>query len=144
MNKNKRAASFGSYSVALAAVMAAIIVAVNVLAGVLPAHLTKLDMSQSQLFSISSNTKAVVNNLDRDVTIYWIVQADAEDDVLGNLLDRYDSLSDRLHVEKKNPDIYPAFAKQYTDEEIENNAALKKYKDLIRNWVADDIVHMSN
>ena len=30
------------------------------------------------------------------------------------------------------------------DEEIEDNAALKKYKDLIRNWVADDIVYMSN
>ena len=30
------------------------------------------------------------------------------------------------------------------DEEIENNAALQKYKDLIRNWIADDIVHMSN
>ena len=29
-------------------------------------------------------------------------------------------------------------------EEIENNSSLQKYKDLIRNWVADDIVHMSN
>lgn len=30
------------------------------------------------------------------------------------------------------------------DEEIENNPDLQKHKDLIRNWVADDIVHMSN
>lgn len=30
------------------------------------------------------------------------------------------------------------------DEEIENNSALQKYRDLIRNWIADDVVHMSN
>lgn len=30
------------------------------------------------------------------------------------------------------------------DEEIDNNSALQQYKDLIRNWVTDDIVHMSN
>ena len=30
------------------------------------------------------------------------------------------------------------------DEEIEKNSALNKHKDLIRNWIADDIVHMSN
>ena len=30
------------------------------------------------------------------------------------------------------------------DEEIENNPELQKFKGRIRNWVADDIVHMSN
>ena len=30
------------------------------------------------------------------------------------------------------------------DEEIENNPELQKFKDRIRNWVADDVVYMSN
>ena len=66
-------------------------ITVNVFASLLPTSLTKYDISSSKLYSITSNTKAVVNNLQQDVTIYWIVQADQEDSVIENLLGKYDS-----------------------------------------------------
>ena len=100
----------------------ALLIVVNILAGALPASLTKLDISASKLYSITSNTKAVVNALEQDVTIYWIVQSGQEDAVIENLLSKYDSLSDFLHVEKKNPDVYPTFAQQYTEETVSNNS----------------------
>ncbi len=92
----------------------AILAAVNLLALALPERLTQYDISQSKLYSITSNTKVVVNALEKDVTIYWIVQSDQEDDVIENLLDKYESLSDHIEVMKKNPDVYPTFAEQYT------------------------------
>lgn len=112
----------GSYAIVLTCIVLALLVVVNLLAGALPANLTKLDISSSKLYSITSNTKAVVNALEQDVTIYWIVQSGKEDDVIDNLLAKYESLSDHIEVVKRNPDVYPTFARQYTDETVSNNS----------------------
>lgn len=129
----------GSYSLAVTAIVLAILVAVNVLASVLPTSATRYDISAAKLYSITSNTKAVVNNLTEDVTIYWIVQADQEDEVISNLLDKYESLSDHITVVKKNPDVYPTFAAQYTDETVYNNSLVVECGDRSRYIAYDDI-----
>ena len=112
----------GSYSLMLTAVVLALLIVVNILVSVLPTSLTKYDISSAKLYSITSNTKAVVNALQEDVTIYWIVQADQEDQIIENLLGKYESLSEHISVVKKNPDVYPTFAQQYTDETVANNS----------------------
>ncbi len=104
------AAKGGSYSLTLTAVVLAILIVVNLFCTALPSTLTKLDISSSQLYYITSNTKVVVNNLQQDVTIYWIVQADQEDSIIENLLAKYESLSKHIKVVKKNPDVFPTFA----------------------------------
>lgn len=114
----------GAYSLTMTAVVLAILVVVNIFTGTLPATLTKLDISASKLYSVTSNTKAVVNGLKQDVTIYWVVQADQEDSVLENLLAKYESLSAHIQVVKKNPDVYPTFTEQYTDEDVPNNSLI--------------------
>ena len=85
----------------------AILIVVNIFASALPTAVTKYDISASKLYSITSNTKVVVNALDQDVTIYWVVQAGAEDEIIENLLSKYESLSDHLRVEKKEPGRLP-------------------------------------
>ena len=129
----------GSYALAVSAVVLAILIAVNVFAAALPKSLTRQDISAAQLYSVTSNTKAVVNNLTQDVTIYWIVQAGEEDAVIENLLNKYDSLSDRITVEKRNPDVYPTFAEQYTDETAANNSLVVECGDKSRYIAYDDI-----
>lgn len=118
------AAKGGSYSMAVTAIVVAILVAVNVLVSVLPASATKYDITSQNLYSITSSTKVVVNALKTDVTIYWVVQSDKEDDIIENLLSRYESLSSHIQVVKKNPDIYPTFTAQYTDETVPNNSLI--------------------
>ena len=114
----------GAYSIVITAVVFAILIAVNVCMAALPASATEYDISSSKLYSVTSNTKSVVNALTEDVTIYWIVQADAEDAVIEKLLDRYESLSEHIKVEKRNPDVYPTFAEEYIDEDdsVYNNS----------------------
>lgn len=122
--KNQIALKGGTYSLLMTGIVLAILVAVNVFVSVLPSSLTKYDMSATKLYSITSNTKVVVNALEKDVKIYWIVQADEEDAVLENLLSKYESLSDHIQVVKKNPDVYPTFASKYTSEEVANNSLI--------------------
>lgn len=129
----------GSYSLVISAVVLALLIVVNLFVSALPTTMTKYDISSTKLYSITSNTKVVVNALEEDVTIYWIVQAGQEDDVIENLLGKYESLSDHITVVKRNPDVYPTFAEQYTDEEVPNNSLVVESGDRYRYISYNDI-----
>ena len=121
---NGTATKGGSYSIALTAIVIAILVVVNILVSVLPTTLTKYDISSTNLYSITSSTKVVVNALEKDVTIYWVVQSGKEDEVIENLLGKYEGLSSHISVVKKNPDVYPTFTSQYTSADVPNNSLI--------------------
>ena len=135
-----RTSKVGGYSVVLALIVLAILVAVNVLFSVLPSKFTQFDISAAQLYSLTSDTKVVATNLDKDVTIYWITQAGQESTVLDKLLDRYQDLSDLITVVKKDPDIYPTFAQQYTDETVVNNSLVVECGDKSR-YISYDYIY---
>lgn len=139
IRRNRIALLGGAYSLTVTAIVLAILVAVNVLASALPKSLTRLDISSAKLYSVTSNTKVVVNGLEKDVTIYWIVQSDEEDDIIENLLGKYESLSEHIEVVKKNPDIYPTFTQQYTDETVRNNSLVVECGERSRFIGYDDI-----
>lgn len=136
---NTRTAKVGGYSVVLSVVLLAILIAVNVFASSLPSTWTQFDISSAQLYSLTSSSKVVCQNLEKDVTIYWIVQNGEEDAVIERLLDVYDALSDHITIEKKNPDVYPTFANQYTDESVTNNSLVVECGDRYRYIAYSDI-----
>ena len=128
----KNAFRGGTYSLAVAAVVLAILIAVNVFVSALPAARTQYDMSATKLYSVTSNTKVVVNALEENVTLYWVVQSGEEDAVVENLLSKYESLLRSHPGGKENPDVYPTFAQQYTDEEVPNNSIIVECGDRSR------------
>ncbi len=73
------------------------------------------------------------------MTIYWVVQSDKEDDIIENLLAKYESLSEHIKVVKKNPDVYPTFAQQYTSETVLNNSLIVECGDSSRYISYEDI-----
>lgn len=68
-NRNRTAFQGGAYALSITAVVLAILIVLNVLVSALPSSLTKFDISATKLYSITSNTKVVVNALEEDVTI---------------------------------------------------------------------------
>ena len=132
----------GAYALALTGMLLAVLIVVNVLAAILPDSMTQFDISAAKLYSVTSNTKNVVSNLSEDVTIYWIAQPDEEDEILRNLLSRYESLSDHIKVVKRNPDVYPAFAEPYTDEEVKNNSLVVEAGERSR-YIAFDNIYLT-
>lgn len=136
---NQLALKGGSYSLFVTAVVLAILIVVNIFVSTLPTTLTKYDISSSKLYSITSNTKVVVNNLQQDITIYWVVQADQEDSIIENLLGKYESLSSHIEVVKKNPDVFPTFTEQYTSEDVPNNSLIVESGERYRYISYDDL-----
>lgn len=137
--KSKIAFQGGAYSLTISAIVLAILVVVNVMVSALPTRFTNYDISSTKLYSITSNTKVVVNALEKDVTIYWIVQSDQEDDVIENLLGKYEGLSDHISVVKKNPDVYPTFTEKYTSQDVPNNSLIVECDEKYRYISYDDI-----
>lgn len=114
----------GGYSVAVTLIVVAIAVFANVLVSALPASMTQFDTTSSQLFTISEETENILDSLEEDVTIYWVVQSGQEDETLSTLLDRYASMSSKISVEKRDPDVYPTFVEQYVSGTIYNNSLI--------------------
>ena len=118
----------GGYSVAAAVLVLAIAVVANMLVNALPAAWTQHDITQNGYFSISDQTEQVLEGLQEDVTIYWVVRDGGEDTTLGLLLEKYEGYSDHIKVVKKDPDLYPTFVQQYTDEVEDNSLIVESEK----------------
>ena len=115
---------WGGYSVAAAAIVVVIAVVANLLVNALPAGATQFDISAGSMFTMSQETEQLLDGLDQDITVYWLVQSGQEDETLGTLLDRYTSRSDRVTLEKRDPDVDPNFVQEYVTGTVYNNSLI--------------------
>lgn len=129
----------GGYSAALAAIVVAIAIFVNVIANALPGNVTQLDMTSGQIYSFSDETEKLLDGLEEDVTIYWVVQEGQEDVTLEHLLEKYQSGSSSIDVIKRDPDVYPTFLNQYGVTEAYNNSLVVESDKTFRYVSYEDI-----
>ena len=108
----------------LSVIFVVIIVVVNLIVDAFPSTYTELDVSDQKLFSIGDQTKDFLKELDKDVTIYQIVESGSEDEAVSKLLKKYEEASDHIKVETKDPVVNPKFTSEYTDEEVSSNSLI--------------------
>ena len=120
--ENRRHLKQGSYSSFMVIFVIAAVVIVNLIAGQLPTSMTQFDVSTQQLYSLTEDTEELVSALEEDVTLYYVVTGGNEDDTVERMLERYEDLSSHIQVETKDPNLYPTFTSQYTDEDVEDNS----------------------
>lgn len=116
--------SFSAYSTGMIAVVAAIVVVVNIILGEMPASWTNIDLTQEKLYSLTDQTKEYVQNMQEDVTIYVLTNENSQDTTLQQTLQRYDDLSDHITVEYVDPTVNPNFHLQYTSGSISLNSLI--------------------
>ena len=138
---------WGGYSVAAAAIVVVIAVVANLLVNALPAGATQFDISAGSMFTMSQETEQLLDGLDQDITVYWLVQSGQEDETLGTLLDRYTSRSDRVTPGKTGPGRGPQFCpgvcdgdglQQQPDCESEARYTYVSYEDIYTYEYGDD------
>ena len=121
---NKKYLKNGSYSSVMIVVFVAIIIVINMIVGNLPSKYTQLDISAEKLYTIGDETKAMLKDLNKDVTIYQIAQSGSEDETISNLLQRYADESDHITVEVKDPVVNPKFVSEYTTDNLSSNSLI--------------------
>lgn len=103
----------GTYASFAAALVIAIAIVVNLLVSSLPSTQTQLDMTSSNLYSLSDQTRQILSTLDKDVDLYLLATTGYEDSTICRLLDRYSALSSHVKVTYMDPTVNPTFLKGY-------------------------------
>ena len=125
----KKTVKSGSYSIIASVIVVAIIAIIIAIAELLPANLTKLDTTNTGMFTLSQQTHDLLKSLDNNVDIKLIATPGGEDEYITKLLDCYKAASNRVKVETVDPIMHPGFASQYTHEQITANSLIILYGD---------------
>ena len=122
--KNKKILRHGSYSIGVTAIVIAIVVVMNLVIQELPSSIREIDLSSEKLYTIGDQTKEILDNLDKDVELYFIAQDGTESSDIQRLLERYEERTDHITVEQRDPAVYPTFTQQYTSDSVSNNSII--------------------
>lgn len=122
--KNRRILKSGSYTVAVSAVVIAIVIVINFLFSALPESYTEIDISKESLYTVGDTTKDIVGGLEENVTLYYICEEGKEEVQVEKMVNSYAELSDKLTVTKIDPGVNPNFVSQYTSEDVKSNSII--------------------
>lgn len=103
----------GSYSIGLTALVIAIVVIINLIAGQLPGKIQQIDISTNNIYEITDTSRELLENLDKDVTFTVLADKSGTDERIKNFIDRYSALSDHISVEWIDPVLHPSALTTY-------------------------------
>ena len=125
----------GSYTMVMSVIFIAVVIVINMIVSTSPSKYSEIDISSQKLYSIGDETKKMLKDLEKDVTIYQIAQSGSEDENISNLLKKYEDESKHIKVEQKDPVVNPKFVSQYTSDDLSANSLIVVCGD--RNKVID-------
>ena len=125
----------GSYTIVMSVIFIAVVIVINMIVSTIPSKYSEIDISSQKLYSIGDETKKMLKDLEKDVTIYQIAQSGSEDENISNLLKKYEDESKHIKVEQKDPVVNPKFVSQYTSDDLSANSLIVVCGD--RNKVID-------
>ena len=125
----------GSYTMVMSVIFIAVVIVINMIVSMIPSKYSEIDISSQKLYSIGDETKKMLKDLEKDVTIYQIAQSGSEDENIANLLKKYEDESKHIKVEQKDPVVNPKFVSQYTSDDLSANSLIVVCGD--RNKVID-------
>ena len=64
----------GSYAMIMSVIFIAAVIVINLIVNEIPSKYSEIDISSQKLYSIGDQTKEMLKDLDKDVTIYQIAQ----------------------------------------------------------------------
>lgn len=103
----------GSFSLAVTAIVLAIIVVINLIIGQLPSKLLNWDLSETGIFSVSDTSKELLKDLDKDVTVEVVAETGNVDSRIEKFISIYGDLSSKLKVSYVDPVLHPEILTKY-------------------------------
>ncbi len=112
MKNNKM--KFRIEGAALTALLIAVIILVNIIAGILGERFDlKLDLTGGGVFTLAKETKEVVASLDKEINIYYATNAESRNSRYQEILEEFSKSSEFIKVSEVNIDIDPGFTRKY-------------------------------
>ncbi len=107
---SKKKFKYGGYATAMTITLIIIVVLINVLVTTLDENFNlSLDLTANRVYSLTSQSEYILDNLDQDIYIYTLLNQGEDDLYIQELVNRYKSKSEHIHYENidmvKNPGI---------------------------------------
>ena len=112
-NDSKR----GSYTLAMISIVIAIVIIFNMIVNLIPENKRQFDISSTNIYEISSKSKKIINKVDHDVTFYVLAEKSSTDKRIKTFINKYASLSDKIHIKWIDPVLHPSALTKYGTEE---------------------------
>lgn len=116
--------SMSAYSSTVVIISTALAVFLNVLVAELPSKYTVFDVTANKLYSLTDDTKAMVEALQEDINIYVLVNEEQADSILDTTLQNYADLNSHVKVSYVDPAVNPKFFTQYTSSSVTYNSII--------------------
>lgn len=97
------------------AIIIVAVVLVNIGVRYLPAKYMQFDMTKNGWYSITDETKDLLDTIEEDITIYVMGNKDEVDDIINMYLNSYQKYCKKVTVEYKSLDLYPTFYLDYSN-----------------------------
>lgn len=99
-------------------IIIAAIIGANIGISYIPSKYMEFDITKSGWFTITDETKAVLDSLTEDVTINVICSDEEVDETVEHYLNSYDNYSKHIKIAYRPTSAYPGFVAQYTDSSL--------------------------
>ena len=107
----------GSYTLAMTSIVIAIVIVFNMIVNLIPENKRQFDISSTNIYEISSKSKKIINKVDHDVTFYVLAEKSSTDKRIKTFINKYASLSDKIHIKWIDPVLHPSALTKYGTEE---------------------------
>lgn len=108
---------YGTYSIIMTAVVIAIVILVNMIAGQLPDRVKNIDLSGNALYEITKTSKELLKDLDKEVQFHVLAEKSSVDERIQTFVETYAALSKKIKVDWVDPVLHPASVTQYEAQE---------------------------
>ena len=110
----------------MTSIVIAIVIIFNMIVNLVPENMRQIDISSTNIYEISSKSEKIIKNVDDDVTFYVLAQKDSTDKRIKTFINKYASLSKKIHVEWIDPVLHPSALTKYGTEENNIVVSCKK------------------
>ena len=105
----------------------------------IPDKYVEFDITKNGWFTITDETKAVLDNLNEDITLNVISSKEECDETIAHYLNSYDSYSNHVKIAYKPTSQFPGFAANYTDSALTPSSVIIPMGDKYRVIDANDM-----
>lgn len=101
----------------MTSIVIAIVIVFNMIVNLIPENKRQFDISSTNIYEISSKSKKIINKVDHDVTFYVLAEKSSTDKRIKTFINKYASLSDKIHIKWIDPVLHPSALTKYGTEE---------------------------
>lgn len=108
-----RSLKLGGYSIILTVIVIAAAILINLIVEALPARFTVFDLSGDNIYEISEDSVKFLDELDSDITVYYVSTEEGRNGQLDNFVKSYVERSSHLKLEYVDPESDYAFVSEH-------------------------------